>query len=67
MDEESYFDTTNALKLVEFCDNENFLIKQHNQAPSFANGTIGYFKNKTIDNLFISLVDSVRTAEDKFK
>lgn len=67
MDEESYFDTHNALKLTHFCDNENFLIKYENQAPSFANGSIGYFKGNTIDSLFISLTDAGRTAEDKFK
>eukprot|EP00801_Mesodinium_rubrum_P003536 Mrub_03536.p1 GENE.Mrub_03536~~Mrub_03536.p1 ORF type:complete len:477 (-),score=41.68 Mrub_03536:6-1331(-) len=67
MDEESYFDVENASKLVDFCDNENFLIKYKNQAPSFANGPISYFKNESIDNLFISLVDAVRTGEDLFK
>lgn len=45
MDEESYFDENNAIKIVEFCDNENFLIKECGQMPSFANGSITYFKN----------------------
>lgn len=57
----------NAEKLVEFCDNENFLIKYKNQPPSFANGPISYFKSDIIDNMFISLVDVIRTGEDLFK
>jgi len=38
MDEESYFNTDNGHKIVDFCDNENYLINYKNQQPSFANG-----------------------------
>lgn len=40
MDEESYFNVENGHKIVDWCLQENYLIKVKGLMPSFANGLI---------------------------
>jgi len=40
MDEESFFDVQNGHKIVDWCINENYLIKFKGHKHSFANGFI---------------------------
>lgn len=50
MDEESYFDVENGHKFVDWCINENYLIKYKGKSPCFANGFIRYTKQEKPDS-----------------
>jgi len=67
MDEESYFNTLNGHKMVDYLDNENYLIKYNNQKPSFANGFIVYTKQENPDSMFFTFIDMMRISDDHVK
>lgn len=66
MDEESYFDTENGHKIVDYCDNENYLIRFEGQKPSLANGCVIYTKQDVPDNWLLTMVDTSRIGFDRF-
>jgi len=64
MDEESWFDVENGHKILDWCINENYLIKYKGQKHSFANGYISYNRPAYPENLLLNFVDTVRISDD---